>query len=143
MVQIILEALAGNSLIKLLIIAILLDTILGTGRALRFHSFNSSVGIDGAIRKVSMLVSAFLLMTSDLIVNFNLVAFIPEEYLKIFGLEKVGLCELFVILFLVFEAISILKNMVLCGLPVPVKIREWLEKFLDSMTGELKEEKEK
>lgn len=137
MVSVIIEALAGNSLIKLLVIAILLDTVLGTGRAVKQHSFNSSVGIDGAIRKVSMLVSAFLLMMSDMIVHFNLAAFIPAEYLKVFGLEKVGLCELFVILFLIFEAISILKNMVLCGLPVPVKVREWLEKFLDSMTAEL------
>ena len=50
--------LGGNSLIKLLLLAVVLDTILGVGRAIKYHKFNSSVGIDGAIRKVMMLVSA-------------------------------------------------------------------------------------
>lgn len=127
----------GNSLIKLLLLAVVLDTILGVGRAVKYHKFNSSVGIDGAIRKVMMLVSAGVLMLADLIIHINLVGFIDEQYLKIIGLEKVGMCELFCLLFIVYEAVSILKNMLLCGLPIPRRIREWLLKFLDDMTAEL------
>lgn len=129
--------LGGNSLIKLLLLAVVLDTILGVGRAIKFHKFNSSVGIDGAIRKVMMLVSAGVLMLADLIIHINLVGFIDEQYLQIIGLEKVGMCELFCLLFIVYEAVSILKNMLLCGLPIPRRIREWLLKFLDDMTAEL------
>ncbi len=129
--------LGSNSLIKLLLLAVVLDTILGVGRAIKYHKFNSSVGIDGAIRKVMMLVSAGVLMLADLIIHINLVGFIDEQYLKVIGLEKVGMCELFCLLFIVYEAVSILKNMLMCGLPIPRRIREWLLKFLDDMTAEL------
>ncbi len=132
--------LGSNSLIKLLLLAVVLDTILGVGRAIKYHKFNSSVGIDGAIRKVMMLVSAGVLMLADLIIHINLVGFIDEQYLKVIGLEKVGMCELFCLLFIVYEAVSILKNMLMCGLPIPRRIREWLLKFLDDMTAELPEE---
>ena len=30
--------------------------------------------------------------------------------------------------------------MTLCGLPVPMKIKRWIQKFLDDMTDELPEE---
>lgn len=129
--------LSNNSLIKLLLLAVVLDTILGVGRAIKYHKFNSSVGIDGAIRKVMMLVSAGVLMLADLIIHINLVGFIDDQYLKVIGLEKVGMCELFCLLFVVYEAVSILKNMLLCGLPIPRRVREWLLKFLDDMTAEL------
>ena len=129
--------LGGNSLIKLLLLAVVLDTILGVGRAIKYHKFNSSVGIDGAIRKVMMLVSAGVLMMADLIIHINLVGFVDEQYIQIIGLEKVGMCELFCLLFIVYEFVSILKNMLLCGLPIPRRIREWLIKFLDDMTAEL------
>lgn len=131
--------LGGNSLIKLLLLAVVLDTILGVGRAVKYHCFNSSVGIDGAVRKVMMLVSAAVLMLADLIIHINLLGFIDKTYLQIFGLEKVGMCELFCLLFIVYEFVSILKNMLLCGLPIPRRIREWLLKFLDDMTAELPE----
>ena len=135
--QTFIDLIASNSLIKLLLLAILLDTILGTGRAIKEHKFNSCIGIDGAIRKVMMLVSAAVLMMADLIININLTAFLPEDALNVVGLQKVGMCELFCVLFIVYECVSILKNMLLCGLPVPTKIRELLTAFLDNMTAEM------
>ena len=135
--QTFIDLIASNSLIKLLLLAILLDTILGTGRAIKEHKFNSCIGIDGAIRKVMMLVSAAVLMMADLIININLTAFLPEDALNVIGLQKVGMCELFCVLFIVYECVSILKNMLLCGLPVPAKIRELLTVFLDNMTAEM------
>lgn len=135
--QTFIDLIASNSLIKLLLLAILLDTILGTGRAIKEHKFNSCIGIDGAVRKVMMIVSAGVLMIADIIISINLVAFLPDNALKVIGLDKIGMCELFSVLFIVYEAVSILKNMVLCGLPVPAKIREILVTFLDNMTAEM------
>jgi len=135
--QTFIDLIASNSLIKLLLLAILLDTILGTGRAIKEHKFNSCIGIDGAVRKVMMIVSAAVLMMADLIISINLTAFLPEDALNVVGLQKVGMCELFCVLFIVYEAVSILKNMLLCGLPVPAKIRELLTAFLDNMTAEM------
>ena len=65
---------------------------------------------------------------------------VPEEYVQILGIDKMGICEFFSLLFILYELVSILKNMTLCGLPVPTKIKKWIQKFLDDMTEELPKE---
>lgn len=138
----VIELLSTNSFIKIMAIAICLDTILGVLRAIKEHKFNSSVGIDGAIRKVAMLLSSGALMVTDVIIHLNLLFMVPEEYIKVLGITKLGLCEFFCLLFILYESVSILKNMALCGLPIPARIRSWLTKFLDDMTAELPTENE-
>lgn len=44
---------SNNIFIEILMLAICVDTLLGVLRAIRFRQFNSSVGIDGAIRKLA------------------------------------------------------------------------------------------
>lgn len=114
-----------------------MDTILGVLRAVKEHKFNSCVGIDGAIRKVAMLFSVMFLMFIDSIVQIDFLFMIPQEYTQWIGIERLGVCELFCILLIAYEIVSILKNMTLCGLPVPAKARQLLMKFLDDMTEEL------
>lgn len=133
----ILILLSGNSFFRILTIAVLLDTILGVLRAFKYRKFNSCVGIDGAIRKVAMLVSVGLLMLVDTIMQFNLLFMIPEKYIQYIGITKLGLCEFFCLLFILYEAVSILKNMTLCGLPVPGKAKVFIQHFLDEMTDEM------
>ena len=72
--------------------------------------------------------------------NINVLSMVPEEYVQILGIDKMGICEFFSLLFILYELVSILKNMTLCGLPVPTKIKKWIQKFLDDMTEELPEE---
>lgn len=126
--------------LKILLWAVILDTLLGVLRAIKEHKFNSCVGIDGAIRKVAMVFSVIFLTYIDEIVNFNLLFLIPEKYLQPLGITSIGVCELFCLLYILYEAVSILKNMTLCGLPVPTKAKEWIQKFLDDMTDELPDE---
>ena len=132
--------LEGNSFFRILLIAVTLDTILGVLRAIKEHKFNSCVGIDGAIRKSAMLLSVCLLMAVDVILNINVLFMVPQNYIEILGIHKLGICEFFSILFVLYEIVSILKNMTLCGLPVPTKIKRWVQKFLEDMTEELPEE---
>lgn len=120
-----------------LLYAAILDTVLGVLRAVKEHKFNSSAGIDGAIRKVAMMFSVIFLILVDSLVDMNFLFMIPEEYLKYLGIAKLGICELFCLLFIMYEAVSILKNMTLCGLPVPAKIKYFIQKFLENMTEEL------
>ena len=87
-----------------------------------------------------MLVSTCLLMAIDVIMHINIVGMIPEQYIQVIGIQKLGICEFFCLLFILYEAVSILKNMTLCGLPVPKKIKKWVQKFLEDMTEELPEE---
>lgn len=132
--------LAGNSFFRILLIAVTLDTILGVLRAIKEHKFNSCVGIDGAIRKSAMLLSVCLLMAVDVILNINVLFMIPQNYIELLGIHKLGICEFFSILFVLYEIVSVLKNMTLCGWPVPAKIKRWVQKFLEDMTEELPEE---
>lgn len=136
----IITLLSSNSFVKILLIAVALDTILGVLRAIKEHKFNSCVGIDGAIRKAGMLLSVCFLMATDVIMHINVLSMVPEEYVQLLGIDKMGICEFFSLLFILYELVSILKNMTLCGLPVPAKIKRWIQKFLDDMTEELPEE---
>lgn len=136
----IITLLSSNSFVKILLIVVALDTILGVLRAIKEHKFNSCVGIDGAIRKAGMLLSVGFLMATDVIMHINVLGMVPEKYVQILGIDKMGICEFFSLLFILYELVSILKNMTLCGLPVPTKIKRWIQKFLDDMTEELPKE---
>lgn len=126
-----------NLYFKIVIWAVVLDTVLGVLRAVKERKFNSTVGINGAIRKAAMIISGAILMIFDAIAHFDLLFMVPDKYISYLGMEKMGSCEFFCLLFVLYEIVSILKNMVLCGLPVPVKLKKLVEKFLNEMTEEL------
>lgn len=142
MIQETLKLLTGNSFFEILLIAVFLDITLGVLRAIKDHKFNSCVGIDGAIRKVAMLLSVGVLMLVDIVMHVNVLFMVPDKYIQLFGIQKLGVCEFFCLLFILYEAVSILKNMTLCGLPVPEKLKNYIQKFLNDMTDELPKEEE-
>ena len=135
--------LAGNVVFELVLIAVVMDTIFGAGRSIKQHKFNSSVGIDGAIRKISMLLSLVFLFVVDKMTHLNLIGFIPEEIRAYFpnSMSSIGLLEFFGLLYLCYEIVSILKNMTLCGLPVR-KLWEAVRGFLGKYTEELPDTEE-
>lgn len=126
-----------NIFILTVAIVILMDTFFGVGRSLREHKFNSCFGIDGGIRKIAMLGCIAFLAGLDMCIKLNLAFMLPGEWLNYLGTEQIGLCEFFSILFILYEAVSILKNMLLCGLPIPKRLKTILEKMLNTMTDEL------
>lgn len=128
----------NNDSFKLLIIVIVLDLFLGILRAIREKSLNSCIGIDGMIRKVAMIVVIIFLIVIDMIINLDLIGFIPSSLKEILNLGKVGISSLFNFLFIIFEFLSILKNMTLCKLPIPHKFQEFLDKVMKEFTGEIK-----
>lgn len=129
----------NNEGMKVLIIVIVLDTILGILRAIREKSLNSCIGIDGMIRKVGMLIVMIFLIVIDHIIDLNLIGFIPENARDILQLKDVGISSLFNILFIIFETLSIFKNMILCKLPIPKKLQSYLENIMKEFTEEIKE----
>ena len=126
----------NNIIFYLLVISILLDVFLGSIRAIKERTWNSTVGINGILRKCAMIGSGVFLIVVDSILNIDLLFFVPDEILGFFGISFVGIFELFGIMFILYESSSILKNMVLCGLPIPLKIKKVIEKFLSDMTSE-------
>lgn len=132
---------AHNKLIKLVVLAIAFDTIFGVLRAIREKRFNSCAGIDGAIRKVGMLISLVFMLAIDQLIKVNLIGFIPETIRTQLGLNTVGVAEFFALLYIAYEVVSILKNMALCGLPVK-KVWEKIREFLSNYTEELPDTEE-
>ena len=133
----VIQLLGSSSFIKILLIAVVLDTALGVLRAFKFHKFNSAFGIDGAIRKIAMLLCVLSLMFVDIIVHIDMAFFVPEQYLQVIGIEKLGLCEFFALLFILYECVSILKNLSLIEVPIPGRLKNLIEKFLNEMTEEM------
>ena len=135
---------AHNKIMQLVVLAIVCDTFFGVLRSIKEHKFNSCFGIDGAIRKVGMLVSLVFLLLVDVLVHVNLIGFVPEQVRTAIGLSVVGTAEFFGLLYIAYELVSIFKNMALCGLPVKkvwAKVRGFLSKYTDELpdTDELAE----
>lgn len=131
------QSLLSNTTLKVLIIVIVLDTIFGILRAIKEKSLNSTIGIDGIIRKVGMLIAVTFLLAIDTIVHLNLIGFIPEDLRNYLNVKELGISEVFNILFIVFEMLSIMKNMILCKLPIPKKFQQFLEKVMNNFTNEI------
>lgn len=130
------DAAAQNRVIQLVVLAIVFDTIFGVLRAVKEKKFNSCAGIDGAIRKVGMLISLVFMLAVDVLVKVNLIAFIPESVRTYLGLTTVGVAEFFGLLYIAYEVVSILKNMTLCGLPIKgiwEKVRAFLTKYTEEL----------
>lgn len=136
MINQILQLLSGNICLKIVALMVVLDSMLGGLRALKEQKLNSNCGINGAIRKIAMLTCVTMLVVLDRLLHINVIAYVPEQILNTIGISKVGLAEFFSILFVLYEAVSIMKNMVLCELPVPRKFQTAVQKFLAEMTEE-------
>lgn len=135
---------AHNKIIELVALAVVFDTIFGVLRAIREKKFNSCAGIDGAIRKVGMLISLVFMLAIDMLIKVNLIGFIPETVRSQLGLTSVGVAEFFALLYIAYEVVSIFKNMALCGLPVKkvwAAVRTFLGKYTDELpdTDELEQ----
>lgn len=133
------EIMVHNKGVQLLIIFIVLDVIFGVLRAIREGKLNSSIGIDGIIRKVGMIITICVSILVDMIVSVDLIGFIPENVKVVLGLSKVGCSIIFNIVYIIFEILSIFKNMYKCKLPLPKKLKVFLEKMLKEFTSEIKE----
>ena len=133
------EIMVHNKGVQLLNIFIVLDVIFGVLRAIRERKLNSTIGIDGIIRKVGMIITISVSILVDMIVRVDLIAFIPESVKDVLGLSKIGVSMIFNILYIIFEILSIFKNMYRCKLPLPKKLKVFLEKMLKEFTSEIKE----
>lgn len=138
-----LDNLTNTNSIKVLLIVIVLDTIFGILRAIRERKVNSAIGIDGIIRKAGMILSTFFFKLIDYILKINLIGFLPESAKEFLKVDSIGLTFLFVILFIVFEFLSVLKNMIKCKMPIPKKLQAFLEKLLNEFTTELETDNKK
>ena len=88
-----------------------------------------------------MILAAFIIGIIDRIAGVNFLGFLPESILEYLPLNQVGIASFFCILYILFEALSVLKNMYKCGIPIPKKLEGLLKRLLQDFTSEIKEEK--
>ena len=131
------DELFNNKLIQVLVIFIVLDVIFGILGSIKQKKTNSTIGIDGIIRKIGMLFSIAGCVILDKIVEIDLVFFLPEQLRTYIG--SIGIASLFAIIYCLFETLSIFKNMMRCKIPLPKKLKKYIEKLLEEFTNEVKE----
>lgn len=131
------EDIIVSALVYGVILAISADTFFGALRGIKEHKFNSGIGIDGVIRKAGMLGSLVFFLLVDKFIPFNFVGFVPTEILQTLKLEYIGITDFFALIYIAYEACSIIKNMLLCGVPMPKVVRAWAMNFMDMYTTEL------
>lgn len=139
----ILELLTNNKSIQVLVIFIVLDVVFGVLRSFKERKTNSTIGIDGLIRKTGMLITIVVAIVLDKIANIDLIFFIPDKLKEALTIDKCGITLLFNSLYIIFESLSILKNMRKCGIPFPRKLNDFLEKLLMEFTSEVEDDKNK
>lgn len=138
--DVLLNYLHQHTTIIIVAVAIIFDTLLGFFLSVKDKKTYSSIGIDGMIRKASMLACIVFLVCLDYILHINIIGWLPEQILQIFKIvhmDNIGISDVFSVLFVVFELLSILKNWALMGLPMFKGVNEWIEKFLETFTEEL------
>lgn len=135
------QILIQNKVIQIMVIFIVLDVVFGVLRSIKERKTNSTIGIDGIIRKVAMMFTIASCLVLDYIVEIDLIGFIPEEIKENINIGRIGTADLFVFLYCIFEILSIFKNMYKVGVPLPMKLKKFLEKLLKDFTNEIKEKK--
>lgn len=131
--------LLDSNCLKVLIAFIVLDVLFGVFRAVIEKATNSTIGIDGIIRKTAMIITIVVCLVLDYLIQIDLVCFFPAELKDLLHISKIGISELFAVLYILFESLSILKNMYRCKLPIPKPLKKWIEKLLKELTSEIKE----
>lgn len=137
------EILVQNKVIQVMVVFIVLDVIFGILRSIKQHKTNSTIGIDGIVRKVAMMFTIACCIVLDYIVEIDLIGFIPEQVKSYINIGRIGTSDLFAFLYCIFEVLSIFKNMMKLGVPLPMKLKNFLEKLLKEFTNEVKENDEK
>lgn len=132
-----------DDVFRLLLVLVIADLIFGGFRAIREKKFNSTTGIDGVIRKSAMLVAMVFFGLVDLTLKWNFIGMIPEKILAVLPIQTVGSMALIGIYLCMYEALSVLKNMSLSGLPLqPVwkRLSSWLAENTDEISKEVTKE---
>lgn len=125
--------------LKILLIVTALDVLFGILRAAKEKEWNSTIGINGLIRKTGMISAALIIGLIDEVAGVNFIGFLPQEILNYAPIDSIGIAAFFSILYIIFEALSVLKNMYKCGIPIPKKLEGLLKRLLKDFTSEIKE----
>lgn len=134
------QYLTNHNMIVFVVMIIVFDVFIGILKATKDKKINSAIGIDGIIRKTAMVGCLSFLIIIDILMKIDMIGWLPSQMLdvfKIMGISKIGISDVFGLLFIIFELISIIKNWTLLGLPIFKGLNAWVINFLETFTDEL------
>ena len=132
--------LQAHRMLALVAFVIIFDLFLGVMRSIIEINTYSSSGFYGLIRILWMIACLLFLVVLDFLIHLDLIAWLPSQILDIFkaiGITTIGISDVFALLFIVFELLSILKNWALIGLPMFKGVNEKVTRFLETFTDEM------
>lgn len=132
-----------DSLISLLMILCFFDVMLGILTAIRKGDVNSTIGLNGIVRKIVIIVSLLFLHMIDILCGVNLISFFPQNIKdwiqSTLQINTVGIAGLFGIYIILFELLSILKNW---EDATNIKIPQKLKRLLGKISSEVQKDDE-
>ena len=123
----------NKPLITILLAAIIMDIICGVLRAAKQKVLNSTIGNGGLIQKGAVILTVIFLMWVDFVLHINVIAWLPQELTKLLNLSHIGLATFFALLFILFELLSIIKNLELIGVKIPKFVKNMLEHTIETI----------
>lgn len=134
-----------DSLISLLMVLCFFDVLLGILVAIRTGTINSTIGLNGIVRKCVIIASLLFLHMVDILCKINLISIFPEavrQWLEnTFNINNIGVAGLFGIYIIIFELLSILKNWEQAtNIRLPSKIKKMLGKISSELQDDEGEE---
>ena len=73
------EIILNTKHFQILFVVIIMDCFFGILRALKQRKLNSTIGIDGIIRKIGMIAGILFLIIINYLIPFDFLGFVPEE----------------------------------------------------------------
>lgn len=132
-----------DSLISLLMILCFFDVMLGILTAIRKGDVNSTIGLNGIVRKIVIIVSLLFLHMIDILCGVNLISFFPQNIKdwiqSTLQINTVGIAGLFGTYIILFELLSILKNW---EDATNIKIPQKLKRLLGKISSEVQKDDE-
>lgn len=116
-----------NRMFSIIALLVLVDFLTGYVKAYLKCELNSTIGLDGLIRKAMILLSMIVFALLDHLIGFDLVEWLPEGIHTIFlelNITPIGLTQLFGVGMILQESTSIVENLHEIGVPIP----KWLAK---------------
>lgn len=109
-------------MLMIVVVLVIVDFFTGYVKAYLKCQLNSSVGLDGLIRKAMILFSMLVFILLDEMLCFNLLQLLPSEtmgFMSQIKMTQVGLMEILGVGVLLQEGTSILENLHELGVPIP------------------------
>ncbi|MGL4338442.1 MAG: phage holin family protein [Turicibacter sp.] len=126
-------------ILMLMALLVMIDFMTGYTRAYMKRELNSSVGLDGLIRKGMICFAMMGFIVFDYIASFNLISMLPEavrEWLQSSDVIQMGLSDIMGIGIILQEMTSILENLHQLGLPLPRFVTYRIQRIKESYLNE-------